>query len=206
MRGRTVILVSHHIRLCAEGAAYIVALDRGTAEFQGGATDFRQSEIFRRLLQTKSSSAADAPDAPNSQIISTSEPSSTPSKTEKTERIGKAPKFVADEVSSVGRIPWAVWTTYLGAVGNWRYWLWFANILLVSTMGPVFENGYLRIWTDAGEAGPRGPIHYVLMYGGILCIGKGVFCWTRRVLMTFRPHISYGTFHDTLLVDFRLSC
>ena len=29
MRGRTVILVSHHVQLCAPGASYIVALDNG---------------------------------------------------------------------------------------------------------------------------------------------------------------------------------
>ncbi|KAJ7843082.1 putative ATP-binding cassette transporter [Mycena olivaceomarginata] len=109
IRGRTVILVSHHIRLCAEGAAYIVALDRGTAEFQGRATEFRQSEIFRRLLQTKSSSAADAPDAPDSQILSTSAAII---------HYLRRPRRPKEEMKSapVGRIPWGVWTTYLGAV------------------------------------------------------------------------------------------
>ncbi|KAF7369227.1 Multidrug resistance-associated ABC transporter [Mycena venus] len=175
MHGRTVILVSHHIQLCADGAAYIVALDQGRTEFQGGPADFRRSDAFRRLLQTRSASTADEPDTPSN--LSTPSPppptlNSTASKPEKAEKTGKAPKFVTDEVSSLGRIPWAVWTTYLGAVGNGWYWLWFSIILLVACLGPVFENGYLRIWADAGEAAPHGPTRYLLIYAAILCMNQ----------------------------------
>ncbi|KAJ6551152.1 hypothetical protein B0H19DRAFT_1156687 [Mycena capillaripes] len=173
MRGRTVILVSHHIQLCANGAAYIVALDRGAAKFSGGASDFRRSDIFRSLIQTKlvsdSETETSSPDVPGN-LLSTSTPaqSSITSKPEK--GIGKAPKFVADEISSVGRISWPVWKTYLRAAGNWSYWLCFALILFTASLGPVFENGYLRTWADAGEAAPYGPIHYLSIYAAILCI------------------------------------
>ncbi|KAJ6482536.1 multidrug resistance-associated ABC transporter [Mycena sanguinolenta] len=167
MRGRTVILVSHHIQLCVEGAAYVVALDQGTAEFQGGAADFTRSDIFRRLLQTEAASSLDTPITLPSPSASLST-ASTPEKSEKLR--GKAPKFVADEVSSVGRISWPVWTTYLGALGSWRYWFWFTVILVISCLSPVFESGYLRIWADAGDAPPHGPIYYLLIYAGILCL------------------------------------
>ncbi|KAF7377450.1 Multidrug resistance-associated ABC transporter [Mycena sanguinolenta] len=167
MRGRTVILVSHHIQLCAAGAAYVVALDQGTAKFQGRAADFSRSDIFRRLLQTEAESSVDTHTTPPSSFA----PTSIASKPEKSEKSrGKAPKFVADEVSSVGRISWPVWTTYLGAVGDWHYWLWFTIILVVSCLSPVFESGYLRIWANAGDAPPHGSIHYLLIYAVILCI------------------------------------
>ena len=41
MRGRTVILVSHHVQLCAPGASYIVALDNGRLQFQGKQAEFQ---------------------------------------------------------------------------------------------------------------------------------------------------------------------
>jgi hypothetical protein len=174
MRGRTVILVSHHIQLCVDYAAYVVALDRGTVKFQGAATDFRRSDIFRSLLQTKVVSDSDAlPGAPATLLSPSSQPADKSSKAEMIEKAtGKAPKFVADEISSVGRISWAVWTTYLGASGNWNYWIWFTLILLVASLGPVFENAYLRTWTDAGEGAPHGAVHYLSIYAAILCIGK----------------------------------
>lgn len=50
MKGRSVILVSHHIQLCAEGAAYVVALDGGSTAFEGGPAEFRRSTVFRNLL------------------------------------------------------------------------------------------------------------------------------------------------------------
>ncbi|KAJ7677816.1 hypothetical protein DFH06DRAFT_1422016 [Mycena polygramma] len=176
MRGRTVILVSHHIQLCADGAAHIVVLDRGVATFQGTAAAFRRSDVFGTLLQTKLKSSSEAEnDVSNAPSTLTSTPAPQPAviplKPDKTDKAtGKAPKFVVDEISSVGRIPWAVWTTYLRAAGTWSYWLWFASILFVASLGPVFENGYLRTWADAAGASPYGPIHYLSIYGAILCI------------------------------------
>ncbi|KAJ7779182.1 multidrug resistance-associated ABC transporter [Mycena metata] len=171
MRGRTVILVSHHIQLCADGAAYVVALDRGTAKFRGGAADFRRSDICRSLIQTKPTSASEAQTSETPvPLLPASKPAldSTPAKTEKV--LGKAPKFVADEVSSVGRIPWAVWITYLRAAGEWNHWVWFTVIMITASLGPVFENSYLRTWANAGEAAPYGPIHYLAIYAAIMCI------------------------------------
>ncbi|KAJ7489160.1 multidrug resistance-associated ABC transporter [Mycena latifolia] len=175
MRGRTVILVSHHIQLCADGAAYIVALDRGTVGFKGGPSDFRRSNLFRSLLQTKTVSTTES-QSDTLGISGTSRPPIVPLTTSKSLRpqaekgAAKAPKLVADETSSVGRIHLDVWTTYLRACGRWIYWIWFAFILLVACFGPVFENGYLRTWSDAGEGSSRGPIHYLLIYAAILCI------------------------------------
>ncbi|KAJ7220715.1 multidrug resistance-associated ABC transporter, partial [Mycena pura] len=183
MSGRTVILVSHHIQLCADGATYVVALDGGTTGFQGKPVDFRRSNTFRHLLQTK-------------HVVSTSESkAAVPPETTDRLQLGsairipprvpeyvqkgvstKAPKVVVDEASSVGRIRWDVWKTYLRVNGGWIYWLWFTIILLVASFGPVFENTYLRIWTDAGESARNGPVHYLSIYAGILCIGKLSLC------------------------------
>ncbi|EJC98304.1 multidrug resistance-associated ABC transporter [Fomitiporia mediterranea MF3/22] len=52
MKGRTVILVSHHVQLCAPGASYIVSLDNGRLAFSGHPDDFRASGIMARLIQS----------------------------------------------------------------------------------------------------------------------------------------------------------
>ncbi|KAJ7097582.1 hypothetical protein C8R44DRAFT_889121 [Mycena epipterygia] len=176
MLGRTVILVSHNIQLCAEGATYIVALDKGTTGFKGGYADFRRSSIFRSLLQTETASVSDIPTA----VLQTSgalhSTSLLPQTARKSPRpavnkgTAKPPKLIVDEASSVGRIPWNVWKAYLQSCGRWNYWCSFTIILLVASFGPVFENGYLRTWSDASEAASNRPIHYLSIYAAILCI------------------------------------
>lgn len=60
MRGRTIVLVSHHVQLCAPGASYVVALDNGRVQFQGGQTEFMTSDVLNTLSQSKATNPADA--------------------------------------------------------------------------------------------------------------------------------------------------
>lgn len=53
MHGRTVILVSHHVQLCAPGASYIVALDNGRVSFAGDAEGFKASGVQATLVQSE---------------------------------------------------------------------------------------------------------------------------------------------------------
>ncbi|EIW76959.1 multidrug resistance-associated ABC transporter [Coniophora puteana RWD-64-598 SS2] len=56
MKGRTVVLVSHHVQLCSSGAAYVVALDNGRVTFAGE----RQAFLGTGLLGALGSSGAGA--------------------------------------------------------------------------------------------------------------------------------------------------
>ncbi|KAL5499202.1 hypothetical protein ACEPAH_1720 [Sanghuangporus vaninii] len=53
MKGRTLILVSHHVQLCAPGASYIVALDNGRLAFSGHSENFKASGVMAGLVQSK---------------------------------------------------------------------------------------------------------------------------------------------------------
>ena len=53
MKGRTVILVSHHVQLCAPGASYVVALDNGRLSFSGGPEEFKASGVMAGLVQSE---------------------------------------------------------------------------------------------------------------------------------------------------------
>jgi ABC-type enterochelin transport system ATPase subunit len=52
MRNPTVILVSHHVQLCAPGAAYIVALDNGRVHFEGTRDEFYASGVLNGFAQS----------------------------------------------------------------------------------------------------------------------------------------------------------
>ena len=60
----------------------------------------------------------------------------------------KAPrKLVEDEARAVGRIGREVWKTYLQALGGQGYWTVFGITLIIASLPPVVENGWIRyVW------------------------------------------------------------
>jgi ABC-type multidrug transport system ATPase subunit len=164
MRGRTIILVSHHVQLCAPGASYIVALDNGRLQFQGGPTEFQASGVLNVLSQSGATDPTDAkedtvvPDvediadskAPSptnagdsSETTSTTAPTAVDAEVKPEQK--KAPrKLVEEEKRAVGRIGKDIWATYLGACGGPFYWTLFTVSLVVAAASPVLENGWLK--------------------------------------------------------------
>lgn len=158
MRGRTLILVSHHVQLCAPGANYIVALDNGRVQYQGGREAFMSSAVLKSLSQSSNEPADDKDEAPAIEDITdvvpesktggeSSETSSTtapvPEPEDKVEK--KAPrKLIEEEKRAVGRISKDIWVTYINACGGILYWTTFILSLVLAALSPVFENGWLR--------------------------------------------------------------
>lgn len=158
MRGRTIILVSHHVQLCAPGANYVVALDNGRVQFQGSRETFMSSDVLKSLSQSTNEPTDDKDEAPAIEDITdatpelkasgeSSETSSTtapaPELEDKVEK--KAPrKLIEEEKRAVGRISKDIWLTYIKACGGALYWTTFALSLALAALSPVFENGWLR--------------------------------------------------------------
>jgi ABC-type multidrug transport system ATPase subunit len=156
MQGRTVILVSHHVQLCAPGASYIAALDNGRVLFEGSKEEFYGSGTIKTFVQSTDSSGemddkqenvalekkgtALAEEAvPQSETSSTLAPSLASVKEDKPPR-----KLVEEEKREVGRIGRAVWETYIRACGNVWYWLPFLFVTIITSASPVIENAWVR--------------------------------------------------------------
>ena len=156
MRGRTIILVSHHVQLCASGASYIAALDNGRVLFEGSKEAFYSSGVMKTLVQStefseemndkeaevsleegKERLSAEEQDPSSSETSSTV--ASIPASNKKPAR-----KFVEDEKQAVGHIGRDIWETYIRACGNVWYWLLFIVFLIIASVSPVLENGWLR--------------------------------------------------------------
>ena len=159
MQGRTVILVSHHVQLCAPGASYITALDNGRVLFEGSKEGFYSSGIMKTLVQSTESSGQ--MDDKEGKVISEkgeetvlaeelnlpSETSSTVAPSTPTSIKGNkkpARKLVEEEKRAVGRIGRDIWETYIWACGSVWYWLLFIAFLIIASASPVLENGWLR--------------------------------------------------------------
>lgn len=160
MRGRTVVLVSHHVQICASGASYIVALDNGRVQFHGNINDFQASGVMDGLIRSEQADGSDDEEEATlvtiedvmPDIISESEPNSVISSTSASTvasvgKLGqkKAPrKLIEEENRAVGRISTEIWSTYFGACGGRKYWFVFFVIFILAAISPVAENGWLK--------------------------------------------------------------
>jgi ABC-type multidrug transport system ATPase subunit len=159
MKGRTVILVSHHVQLCATGASYIVALDNGRVLFEGGRDAFQSSGIIRSLGQTSTAQddgeekeklieIEDEVLGEHSEGESTTAAEASASSSvidvKKLKEKKPARKLVEEETRAVGRIKKDIWATFFWACGHHWYWSIFGLIFAVASLAPVFENGWLR--------------------------------------------------------------
>lgn len=162
MHGRTLILVSHHVQLCAPGAKFIVALENGRVQFQGDNDAFESSGVKDGLVQSEQvdtdvkeedapaiiedvvpspSSSDEGTELPSetSSTIATSATSDSKLKQRKPPR-----KLVEEETRAVGRISKTIWTTYISAAGGAWYWAAFATIMILGALSPVAENKWLE--------------------------------------------------------------
>lgn len=191
MQGRTVILVSHHIQLCAPGASYIVALDNGRVSFAGNSESFKASGVQETLMQSehadetteqdtkeekvikdqfsKPESMSSSTDSPSDETSPASEASSTSAASTEiastlTIEKKKPRKLIEEENRAVGRIGRDIWEWYFSAVGGWMYWVVFVLSVALGALGPVAENGWLGYVTNI--------FNIVCIDSGYLAIGQ----------------------------------
>lgn len=183
MQGRTVILVSHHVQLCTNGAAYVVALDNGRLTFEGPGASFIGSPVMASLIQSSNAPAAEKDEADDvveslveqqdgdsadgsDTAVQPSEPdaaAAAPPKERKSPR-----KFIEEEKRAVGRIGTAVWKWYIYACGGKGFWALFLASMIIAALVPVFENGWIRVWSSSVDRGTaRSPSWYIGVYATV---------------------------------------
>lgn len=53
-------------------------------------------------------------------------------------------KLVQDEARAVGRIGRKVWLAYVHGAGGTTYWVIFLIVLVIASLAPVAENGWIK--------------------------------------------------------------
>lgn len=142
MQGRTVVLVSHHVQLCAPGAAFVLALDNGRAAFAGTGDAFRASDSYASFAAIENTSKPDDNDVtrvPGDEIKDTAVAADG-----NEEEKAKAPrKLQEEEARQLGHVKGDVWTMYLTACGKYIYWIIFVVGFLAAALSRVAEIGWL---------------------------------------------------------------
>lgn len=124
---------------------------------------------------------------------SNSESSSTAFTSEDSAKLDKSPerksprRVVEEEKRAVGHVRPEIWTTYIKALGGWKFWTIFIFALILGALSPVIESWWLkcvvrskprehvpnvllpRTWSgaDRAEAERRGPVFYVSVYAAV---------------------------------------
>ncbi|KAF7316261.1 Multidrug resistance-associated ABC transporter protein [Mycena indigotica] len=199
MKNRTVILVSHHVQLCAPGAAYIVALDNGRVQFKGDKDAFQSSGVMSSLVQSTTANEEDQTEAAiETSIEGKPETEATTSTIQNAinKKDAKAPrKLIEEEKRAVGRVARDVWATYIQACGASGYWAIFVLVFVVAALGPVVENGWVSYWSR--DDGSNSAVYYISIYAILSTLGL--------ILTTVRWFVLYrGSIHASTVLYKRL--
>ena len=145
-RGRTRILVTHHVALTLPRTKYTVLLGDGKVEHAGLVEELRKSGSLTAILeeehkeqQIEEEQEADVDDGGALHKILTSQSkrsrhSFSGDANGKLE-IKKPRKFVEDETREIGRIKMTVWNEYLSMSGGWFPWFWIVTVFALYIVG-----------------------------------------------------------------------
>ncbi|KAG7099723.1 hypothetical protein E1B28_001540 [Marasmius oreades] len=147
IRGRTVILVTHHIGLCLPISSYLVELSHGVVIRQGPIDSFGHREL-QEVIETE-----DSPFAEEKKVESSSLPENEADdgNTKGASNAGRSDgKLVEVEARAEGRVSLRTYVTYLRAAGVWTWVLTFFLMLTIRGIN-IGNQFYVAAWGRAYE-------------------------------------------------------
>ncbi|QRV91281.1 ABC transporter [Ceratobasidium sp. AG-Ba] len=182
MRGRTIILVTHHVRMCLNAASYLVEIGNGRVVRQGTIGELRRQGQLSQILQSEDSliqTDTEVVDDPTEHVqTNINEADMDAYNEEVSNDNGNAPlhngnigKLVDEEARAEGRVSLKTYWTYIRAASIWS---WFATLLLLLalrgiTIGSQF---FLARWSEA-----YGRRSIETLYLLLLNTSKGFWSW-----------------------------
>lgn len=137
LKGRTIVLVTHHVRLCLPGAHYLVKLEKGSVTGYGRVEDLRESGELVKLLGEE---ALGSNDDVNSGEDDDDQHSVVDDEDYDINRTTAVNKLVTVEESAEGHVKYDVYKTYLKACGGWPFWATLIFSYIISRFFTFGEN------------------------------------------------------------------
>ncbi|SPO06956.1 probable YBT1 - Vacuolar, `full-size` ABC protein transporting bile acids [Cephalotrichum gorgonifer] len=159
MKGRTCILVTHNVQLCAPSADLIVVLDNGRISAQGPAAEVIASGKLGEDVMKAKSASAEASQLPSrvpssvglesgATAVDSSNGGTSTDNAEAKKKKEKKKKNAMDEEKAVGSTKWPVMKLYLTAMGSWWFWVVTVGIFGVQQLSLVVTNFWVREWSN----------------------------------------------------------
>lgn len=146
-QGRTRILVTHHVQLCIEAAAYMVTLEDGKV-IKADSVDklIEYNQLFDLLKHDPEQVPLKEDDLEdiakdNTQSILPQEVEARP----------KPAAFTEEEGRESGSVKLSVYLDYLNACGGWFPWSWIAFTFVMSEAFSLGRSYWVKLWTSAME-------------------------------------------------------
>ncbi|CAI2162126.1 5755_t:CDS:10 [Funneliformis geosporum] len=160
MKGRTRILVTHHVRLCLTGATYMLAINNGKINVNGTISELRDSGSLNFILEEEDG-LIDAKNYPelldikqDVQIITELPDTSAFSffvndSIQLTKKNSEPKKLIQEEARPMGMVKFKIYMTYLSANGNFLFWLFAIMLFFSARSTQVLGSWWLKEWANA---------------------------------------------------------
>ncbi|KAH7273597.1 P-loop containing nucleoside triphosphate hydrolase protein [Fusarium solani] len=176
-KGRTRILVTHHVALVQTKAKFIIELGEGTALLAGLVSDLIRDGTLEEIKSHEQTSQQILKDeATDSSTAVNSEEASVTDETVETNGLQKvqskdAKQFIQEEVREKGVVKKHVYMTYLRDSGGLLLWGICAVIFLGYEIGILGRAWWLRIWTgDADDGALSVSVHQQHGHASVLSL------------------------------------
>ncbi|KAG9319425.1 hypothetical protein KVV02_006712 [Mortierella alpina] len=153
MKGRTRILVTHHVRLCLRDAAYVALLKEGSLALSGSPVKLIRSGMLCEILERNGMMEEERDTSSSSTLATDLDPPSPDSSlrgatSPKLKTAEEAKKLVDDEARSKGKVKLLVYNIYMKACGGAGFWIILVFMLAVIRILGMLEIHWLREWSN----------------------------------------------------------
>jgi ABC-type multidrug transport system fused ATPase/permease subunit len=161
LRGRTVVLVTHHVGLCLPGADYLVMLTRdGVIDRACPAAEARLSDTDLIALGSPGEDRIDeSPLSPRREVKDINEP----------KRNLVARQHYTAENQAAGRVASSHYMLVFRAAGGWAYWFVLIGLLTGARGVSIWQMLWMEQWS--GDPDPSAVGYYIAHYAGITLLG-----------------------------------
>ena len=148
LRGRTVILVTHQVKLCLPGAKYLVKIENGQALGCDTVENLKKNGLLQKLVGSELNAEEKKEEAIEDIIDEVDDEEEAEGRVE-LDKKQDAKKLVEDETSAKGSVKFDVYAYYLSACGKWYYWIFFFSAYVLTRLSTFSENWWIRVWAAA---------------------------------------------------------
>ncbi|EJD03803.1 P-loop containing nucleoside triphosphate hydrolase protein [Fomitiporia mediterranea MF3/22] len=155
MKGRTVILVTHHISICLPVASYIVELSGGKVIRQGTVTELQDSGQLKTVLDTEDDTTSDKDEYSDETIVEQENEADEvdAAACDKSQKSLIKGKLVEAEYRAEGRVSLVTYMSYVRAAG-WISWTLTLSLMILIRLIQVVNDLFLANWSEAFENMP----------------------------------------------------
>ncbi|KIY73590.1 P-loop containing nucleoside triphosphate hydrolase protein [Cylindrobasidium torrendii FP15055 ss-10] len=159
IRGRTVILVTHHIGLCLNITSHLIELSAGRVIQQGSVEELRARGVLQKVIETEDEPFVDTheQETPRDENEADLVANADQNKTDKG-------KLIKAETRAEGRVSFRTYLTYIRAAGSLCWILTFLLMLLIRIIN-ISNQVFLSAWGEAYQAADH--FDYRIVYASV---------------------------------------